>query len=95
MSVCSNQDNFNQAYRKAVDSYDDLEYKSLSSNQKVVMGILISLQIIFIIWGVILAIKYIPGPQRPLHLVFAMTTGPVYVLAFYLSLMGGKMKDKK
>ena len=95
MSVCSNQDNFNQAYRKAVDNYDDLEYKSLSSNQKVVMGILISLQIIFIIWGVILAIKYIPGPQRPLHLVFAMTTGPVYVLAFYLSLMGGKVKDKK
>ena len=91
--VCSDQDTFNQAYRKAVDNYEELEYKALSNNQKIVVGILLGLQAIFVIWGVLLAIKYIPGPQRPLHVVFAITTGPVYVLAFYLSLLGGKTKN--
>ena len=94
-NVCKDQDTFNHAYAKAIDKYNDIEYGKLTNNQKIVFTILLVLQCIFIIWGIILAIKYIPPMQRPIHIVFAITTGPVYVLAFYLSLMGGKMKGSK
>ena len=92
-NICKDQDSFNHAYAKAVDNYNEIEYNKLSNNQKIVFSILLVLQCIFIIWGIILAIKYIPGPQRPIHVVFAITTGPIYVLSFYLSLLGGKLKD--
>jgi len=94
-NVCKDQDTFNHSYAKAVDKYNEIEYNKLTNNQKIVFSILIVLQFIFIIWGIILAIRFIPEAQRPLHIVFAITTGPIYVLAFYLSLIGGKLKYKK
>lgn len=90
--VCTDQDTFNHAYAKAVDKYNDIEYGKLTANQKIVFTILLALQCVFIMWGIILAIKFVPSNQRPVHIVFAITTGPIYVLAFYLSKIGGKLK---
>ena len=82
-SVCDNQQNFNKAYSKAVDHYLNKSTK-LTTGQRVVMSLLLILQIAFIIWGIILALK-MPPANRPVNVTLAILTGPIYVIAYYLS----------
>lgn len=42
--------------------------------------------LIFIVWGVILAMRVPDKQQRIIHITLALFTGPAYVFGYYLSL---------
>lgn len=84
--VCNNQDDFNQAFRKAI-KYDN---KETMKKAKPWAFVYMVLWFIFIVWALLLAMKVPAGPERIEHLVFAMVFGPAYVLAHYLGSMGNK-----
>ena len=78
--VCANQDDFNQAFRNALRYTENQEIKRL--------GVFLYLSLIFWImcsvWGIILALRLPRGPERTMHLTFAIVFGPAYLLAYYL-----------
>lgn len=84
MSVCNNQDAFNQAFRSA------LKYNNKENMKKARpwMYVYLVLWLLFFVWGVMLAIQVPSGPERVEHLVFAIVFGPVYVLAYYIGALG-------
>lgn len=77
MSLCDNQDNFNDAFYKA------LKY---SNNKKMVsgVGIYMLIHLIFLFWGIMLALKQ-PKDQQIVHITLAIVFSPAYVLAYYLN----------
>lgn len=83
--VCDNQDDFNTALYTAVQENAD---KNLEKNKPwiVVYGVV---WFILMIWGVLLAMKTESGPNRLLHIMFAITFAPLYVIAYYVSGWGG------
>jgi len=83
--VCQNQDDFNMAFRKAV-KYNNK--KAMKDNRPWIIVYAV-LWLVFLIWGVLLAMQLPPGPERTEHLLFALVFGPAYVLAYYLGVMGG------
>lgn len=87
--VCDNQQNFNIAFRKAID-YDIKQ--NMKSDWYTVA---IILYFIFTVWALILAIKNAPrGPDRTLHLVFAMVASPAYVLSYYLNSLSNQNSEE-
>lgn len=82
--VCDNQDDFNMAFRKAV-KYTNKKNMKEAQPWLIVYAVL---WLIFLFWGVMLAMKIPSGPERVEHIVFAIVFGPAYVLAYYLSAMG-------
>jgi hypothetical protein len=78
--VCDNQDDFNIAFRKAIKDAEEVNLKE--GKPWIVMFSIFWL--IFLVWGIMLAMKVPQGPERVEHLVFAMAFGPVYVIANYL-----------
>jgi uncharacterized membrane protein (DUF106 family) len=98
--LCSNQDSYNQAFKKALNKYkkDEDIKKGLRCDEndtgcKVGMIIIFIIMIIFYLWAVILALKVSDPEHRTLHVLFALATGPLYVLAYYASTLGGKDMD--
>jgi hypothetical protein len=85
-NVCTNQDDFNVAFRKAID------YNNRKNNRKIqawlyVYGVI---WLIFFIWAIVLAMQMPVGVERVEHLVFAMVFSPIYVIAYYLGGGNGK-----
>jgi bacteriorhodopsin len=83
MSVCSNQDEYNKAYRNAL-KYNDKENMKQSSPW---IYIYVALYLIFFVWGIILAMQVPAGPGRTLNIAFAMFLGPIYVLSYYFGML--------
>lgn len=83
--VCDNQDDFNQAFRKA------LKYNTKQNMKKAQpwIWIYMGLYLVFIIWALILAMRVPVGPARTMHVLFAFVGGPVYVLSYYLAMIKG------
>ena len=81
MPVCDNQDDFNTAFHKAV-KYNN---KKFMHKMKPWMYVYTVLWAIFIVWAIMLVVKMPPGPEKIVHMVFAIIFSPVYVLAYYLS----------
>ena len=81
--VCDNQDDFNHAFRKALEYNNKENYKK----NKPWMYVSLVLWIIFFIWAIMLAMKMPQGPERVVHLVFAMVFSPLYVISYYLGAM--------
>lgn len=79
-SVCDNQADFNKAFREAV--------KNDMKKNKPWIYVSTVLLLIFLIWAVLLAMQVPKGSERVEHLLFAMLFSPVYVLAYYLGILG-------
>lgn len=79
--VCDNQDDFNIAVKKALKQKSEDDY----NDSKTGIAVLSLLYFIFVIWALVLAMKLPSGSERTEHLIFAMFTGPVYVVAHYLN----------
>jgi hypothetical protein len=48
----------------------------------------------FYFWALLLAMKVSDPQQRVLHVIFALFTGPLYVLAYYLGMLQDMDSDK-
>jgi succinate-acetate transporter protein len=79
MSLCDNQDNFNDAFYKALKDSRKRDNKKMASG----VGIYMLIHLIFLLWGIMLALKQ-PKDQQIVHLTLAMVFSPPYVLAYYL-----------
>jgi len=88
-NVCANQQVFNQALYDAVKYNQKEELKK----ERPWMYVYVILWMVFFVWAIVLAMRAPAGHERIEHLVFAMVFSPVYVLAYYLGLMGN-MSDK-
>jgi succinate-acetate transporter protein len=80
MSLCDNQDNFNDAFYKALKDSRKKDNKKMASG----VGIYMLIHLIFLFWGIMLALKQ-PKDQQIVHLTLAIVFSPVYVLAYYLN----------
>lgn len=85
-NVCDNQKIFNAAFSRAMNSYKTGEIKQLTTGKLgTIYTITTILYLVFIIWGVILAMRVQDKEKRILHITFALIAGPAYVFAYYLS----------
>ena len=80
MSLCDNQDDFNDAFYKALKHSRKKDNKRMASG----VGIYMLIHLMFLFWAIILALKQ-PKDQQIVHLTLAMVFSPVYVLAYYLN----------
>lgn len=80
MSLCDNQDNFNDAFYKA------LKHSRKKDNKKMAIGTIMYMiiHLIFLFWGIMLALNQ-PKEQQIVHLTLAIVFSPVYVLSYYLN----------
>lgn len=78
--VCDNQGDFNIAFRKALEHNTRETYKK----SKPWLYVSLVLWVVFFVWAVMLGMQVPAGPNRILHLVFAMMFSPVYVISYYL-----------
>lgn len=95
--ICSDQDAYNHAFKKALNKYkkdEDVKYGLRCGENdigcKVGMIVMFIIMILFYLWALILALKVSEPEHRILHVLFALATGPLYVLAYYASSLGGK-----
>lgn len=93
-NVCTDQKTFDKAVRHAVNHINDDE-DDPKKNQ-VARLIVAIIMLTFYFWAILLAMKVSDPQQRILHVIFALFTGPLYVLAYYLGMMdtmGGGMEE--
>lgn len=83
-NVCNTQDDFNVAFDKALKQNN----KDAMKKSRPWIYVYMTLWMIFFIWALVLAMQVAPGPNRIVHLVFAMAFSPVYVIAHYLGALG-------
>jgi hypothetical protein len=83
-NVCTDQKTFNKAVKKAIDHLDDDD----DTNQTARM-IMTLIMLTFYFWALLLALKVSDSQHRVLHIILALFTGPIYVLAYYLGMMEG------
>ena len=81
MSLCNDQDTFNNAFYKALKNARKKDDKKVAGAVFVYMLI----HMTFLVWGVMLAFKQ-PREERLIHITLAMVFAPAYVLAYYLNM---------
>lgn len=99
-NICSDQDAYNHAFKKALNKYkkdEEIKYGLKCGENdtgcKVGVVVMFVVMILFYLWALILALKVSDPEHRTLHVLFALATGPLYVLAHYASMLGGKDLD--
>lgn len=82
MSLCDDQDTYNNAFYKA------LKYSRKKEENKVMgsLCVYMIIHMVFLIWGIFLAFKQ-PLEQRVIHITLAIVFSPVYVLAYYMNML--------
>lgn len=84
-NVCNNQQSFNKAVRNAINHLDDDDE---NKHQNKVAKIIISVfMLVFYLWALLLAMRITDPQHRVLHIILALLTGPLYVLAYYVGMM--------
>ena len=86
-NVCVNQDTFNNSVYKALKFSEEKMKKRDNKKCPYVTTYGIT-HIIFLIWAVILASRASPT-NRLIHMMVAIVLSPLYVIAYYLSMMFG------
>lgn len=94
-NLCMNQDSYNEAFKNALDQYkkeQEDKNKCDEDDSSCKLGVLIMfiIMIIFYLWALLLALKVSDPEHRTLHVLFALATGPLYVLSHYSSMLGGE-----
>lgn len=79
-NLCNDQDEYNHTFYKALNYSRKQDDKKMAN----AVGIYLIIHTIFLIWGVILAIKSQPPENRVIHITLAIVFSPVYVLAYYI-----------
>ncbi len=99
-NLCQDQDSYNAAFKKALNKYKkEEEVKSGlrcadgDTGCKVSLVVAFIIMILFYLWALILALKVSDQEHRTLHVLFALATGPLYVLSHYAAKLGGKDMD--
>jgi hypothetical protein len=97
LNVCMNQDTYNQAFGEALDEYkkeQEVRYGFRCGDNdmgcKINVLVMSIIMIIFYLWALLLALKIKDPEHRTLHVLFALATGPLYVLAHYASMLGSE-----
>lgn len=85
-NVCVDQKTFNKAVKKAIDHLDDDDDKDTNQTARMIMTLIM---LTFYFWALLLALKVSDSQHRVLHIILALLTGPIYVLAYYLGMMDG------
>ena len=81
-NVCNDQKTFNKAVKKAINHLDESDSKNQAANLVMVL-----ITLTFYIWALLLALKVQDKQHRLLHVLFALVFGPIYVLAYYASMI--------
>ena len=81
-NVCNDQKTFNKAVKKAINHLDDPDSKNQTANL-----IMVLITLTFYVWALLLALKVQDKQHRLLHVLFALVFGPIYVLAYYASMI--------
>lgn len=81
LNVCANQDNFNVAMDKAIKQNN----KDAMKKAEPWVYVYAILWLIFLIWGILLAMQVQDQSTRVVHLVLAIVAGPAYVLGYYIN----------
>ena len=81
-NVCNDQKTFNKAVKKAINNLDDPDSKNQTANL-----IMVLITLTFYVWALLLALKVQDKQHRLLHVLFALVFGPIYVLAYYASMI--------
>jgi len=84
-NVCTDQKTFNKAVKKAIDHLDDDDNDTNQTARMIMTLIMLT----FYFWALLLALKVSDSQHRVLHIILALFTGPIYVLAYYLGMMEG------
>lgn len=79
MSVCQNQDSFNQSFEKAVKYV-----QKKNEPKKWVQVVLFIIILVIVVWALLLAMKVSPS-HRKIHLILALVFSPFYIIAHYLN----------
>jgi hypothetical protein len=87
--VCNSQDDFNVAMNKAIKNKTKQDIKQAGGW----LYVYVLVHMIFLIWALILAMQINKGPERIIHLVFAIVFSPAYVIAHYLCFFKGGDKS--
>ena len=83
-NVCTDQKTFNKAVRNAINHLDDDEY---GKKNHVARFIITLIMLTLYLWALLLAMKVTDPQQRVVHIIFALCTGPLYVLSYYLGMV--------
>ena len=89
MSVCTNQDTFNKAFRSAIKYNEKIDEKRERHRLRKMSGVICIysvIHLIFLIWGIMLAFKSQPPKNRVIHMTLAIIFSPIYVLSYYLNM---------
>jgi hypothetical protein len=96
-NICTNQDTYNHAFSNALDDYkkeQEVKYGFRCGENdigcKVNVLIMCFIMIIFYLWALLIALKVKDPEHRTLHVLFALATGPLYVLSYYASTLGSE-----
>jgi hypothetical protein len=81
-NVCNDQKTFNKAVKKAINHLDEPDNKNQAANLVMVL-----ITLTFYVWALLLALKVQDKQHRLLHVLFALVFGPIYVLAYYASMI--------
>jgi hypothetical protein len=95
-NLCMDQDSYNKAFKKALNHYkkeEDIK-KGIRCEENdtgcnVGMVVVFIIMILFYLWALLLALKVNDTEHRTLHVLFALGTGPLYVLSHYAAKLGG------
>jgi bacteriorhodopsin len=82
-NVCDNQADFNQALQAGIKYNNQQAVKQAGAW----MWVYLVLYLVFFVWAILLAMQVAQGPDRTVHLVFAVVFSPLYVLSHYLGMM--------
>ena len=85
-NVCTDQATYDAAFQHAVKKYQNTD-ECTTTRCKTTMAIVYILMLIFCIWAIILAMRVQDKEHRTLHLIFAITMGPIYVICYYSSML--------
>lgn len=76
--VCNNQNDFNQAVYSAIKYNQEQKLKG----KWAVVGAVVWFCLLF--WAVSLSLRY-NGPEKLLHVMFAILFSPIYIISYYVS----------
>jgi hypothetical protein len=85
MSVCKDQDTFNDAVKKALDNFVEEEQPRLTKSSLTMIIIYSMTVLLFLVWAIYLVRYEKKSDERTLHFLYAIILSPIYVLSYYLN----------
>jgi hypothetical protein len=84
-NICKDQTSYNKAFKKALNTYNLNENECKTDICRVKNTVFSIIILVFYLWALLLASKVKDKEHRIIHFVFALLSGPIYVLSYYCS----------